>query len=382
MLRGDYQAGWEGYQWRWKAGLCVPRNFTAPLGKASRLPANQFWCMPSKDWATRCTSFVMQSESRSSARVVFECPGELFALLNGVGGVDLAVVQGEPLPEFDLHVPLMSLPRLLGVEVGTIDADVPYIRCDAPRKERWREKLSGYRDLKVGVAWRGNPKHKRDHLRSFSPEFLAAIASVPHVQLFSLQKPIGLDEMPIFNSNRQPIDLAPELTDFAETAAAIQNLDLLISAIRRRFIWPGRSARTVWVALPYVPDCAGCWIVMIPPGIQTPACSANVNAVVGPTCSPTWLWSWPRSLPGGSSAMDADVFRSIQSTQFFRQSFVHLPTVDRAKSIADAWIVSDLPIFWTAKILPKLSIATLHCEAVVSVASLPTAFSEFVPAES
>jgi hypothetical protein len=188
------------------------------------------------------------------ARVVFECPGELFSLLQGVAGIDLAVLQGAPLPGFDLHAPLMSLPRLLGITADAIDASARYIAADTARAEPWRERLSDYPDFRVGVVWRGNPKHKRDHLRSFSPEHLDVIDRVPHVQLFSLQKPAAAHAVPTFNSPGQLIDLAPELTDFAETAAAIKNLDLVISCDSAPAHLAGALGVPVWIALPFVPD--------------------------------------------------------------------------------------------------------------------------------
>ena len=253
LLRGEFATGWEGYEWRWQARLCVARNFDAPAWRGESL-AGKTILLHAEQGLGDTLQFIRFARpvKDRGARVLFECPAELFSLLNGVLGIDGTVVQGETVPEFDVHAPLMSLPRLLGFQLETIGADVPYISVDAAASRRWREKLSWCRNLKVGVVWRGSPKHKRDRLRSFSRECLGILASVPGVQLFSLQKPAELN-VPDSDARWQLVDLASELTDFAETAAAIKNLDLVVSCDSAPVHLAG-ARRAVGSALPYVPD--------------------------------------------------------------------------------------------------------------------------------
>src|SRR5262249_35862304 len=120
--------------------------------------------------------------------VLFSCPKPLVRLLGRCPGIDHLVPDGDPLPDFDVYVPLLSLPGLLGTSsLAAVPAAVPYLFPVPALAERWGKELSGVRGLKVGIAWQGDPKHREDHLRSVPLAQFAPLAAVSDVTLVSLQ---------------------------------------------------------------------------------------------------------------------------------------------------------------------------------------------------
>src|SRR5262249_27213838 len=154
-------------------------------------------------------------------RVVVSCQESLLSLLHSCPGIDHLVAHGTPLPPFDAHAPLLSLPRLLGTTaLDGIPSRVPYLSAPAEQVARWRRELAGPGGLTVGLCWRGSPGNKRDRLRSLRLEGLAPLAEVPGVRLFSLQKGAGAEQLEAVRDRWGMIDLAGHLKSWADTAAA------------------------------------------------------------------------------------------------------------------------------------------------------------------
>src|SRR5262249_19057973 len=143
---------------------------------------------------------------------------------------DCAQVQSDNdvLPAFDLHSPLLSLPLAFGTTLETIPANVPFIKVDEAAAARWRERLSGAKGLKVGLVWAGSPQHKNDRNRSIALERLAPLFGASGIRWFSLQVGERTSDLASLPAGTVT-DLSDHLTDFAETAAAIANLDLVIA---------------------------------------------------------------------------------------------------------------------------------------------------------
>jgi hypothetical protein len=172
--------------------------------------------------------------------------------------VDEVVAAGAPLPDFDCHAPLMSLPRLLGSTLATVPAEVPYLSADAGLVERWRRELSGVNACKVGIVWKGNPDNGADYRRSFKLTSLAPLAVVPGVELFSLQKGAGAEELADVVGEFRVTDLASRLDlrggAFTGTAAVMCVLDLVIACDTACAHLAGALGRPVWVPLSYAAD--------------------------------------------------------------------------------------------------------------------------------
>jgi hypothetical protein len=161
--------------------------------------------------------------------------------------------RGAPLPEHDLQCPLPSLPLAFGTRLDTIPREVPYVAADPAAAARWRDWLGAAPGLRVGLAWAGRPTHANDGRRSLGLAALRCLAEVPGVSWVSLQKGPAATQAPDFPA---PAFSSPgeALRDFADTAALIANLDLVIAVDTAVAHLAGALGRPVWVLLPHAPD--------------------------------------------------------------------------------------------------------------------------------
>jgi hypothetical protein len=189
-----------------------------------------------------------------SGKIILQVQPALAALLRQLADVSV-IPRGETLPPFDLQLPLMSLPRIFGTTLDTIPADVPYLDPDPAKLSRWRAALADVTALKVGVVWAGNARHKGDRQRSLSADAVLPRLVMPGVQLYSLQKePRPEDGTVLAALGKDLIDLAPALGDFADTAAAVAALDLVIAVDTSVAHLAGALGRPVWMLTPYALD--------------------------------------------------------------------------------------------------------------------------------
>ena len=246
LLSGDFAPGWRHCEWRWP-DACPPQPLTVPLWRGEDI-AGKTVLLFHEQGLGDTVQFVryVRPVAALGARVVLAVQPPLAALLRGLPEARV-VTAGERLPAVDLQAPLLGVPRLLGTTLATIPAEVPYLRAAADRPRPWLERLAGP-GLKVGVAWAGNPRHLKDSARSIPWEVFRALVVLPGIRVFSLQlgsnAPLG----------RGMVDLAPLLGDFADTAAALERLDLCISADTAVAHLAGALGRPLWALLPFMPD--------------------------------------------------------------------------------------------------------------------------------
>lgn len=165
-------------------------------------------------------------------------------------GVDRLPSRGEPRPECAARAPLLSLPGILDTTVDTIPAAVPYLRADPDRVRHWRQEPGAPVGMRVGITWRGNARNLNDRNRSIPFPFFAGLAALPGVRLLGLQTGPGADDL---RGSAIP-DLGARLADFADTAAVLSALDLLITCDTAIAHLAGALAVPVWLALPFDPD--------------------------------------------------------------------------------------------------------------------------------
>ncbi len=167
------------------------------------------------------------------------------------------VVAQMPLPAFDLYCHLLTLPRIFGTTLANIPQDVPYLRADAQDAGRWQRRIAEHsRIAKIGLAWAGSPTHKKDRNRSMKLATLAPLGRVPGVRFISLQK---MDAATDGEGKTPPaalelLDWTQELKDFADTAALIANLDLVIAVDTAVAHLAGAMGKPVWTLLPFYAD--------------------------------------------------------------------------------------------------------------------------------
>jgi hypothetical protein len=184
--------------------------------------------------------------------VVVLCPAPLARLFRGVAGIDRLVTDRHALPACDWQAPLLSLPPALGTTLATIPAPSPYLEPEPALVARWLVRLAALPGLKVGVVWRGSALHKNDHNRSMPAPWVARLFARLTEQggcsLVSLQPDAGTVLA------RNVVDIGAELADFAETAAVIAGLDLVISVDTAVAHLTGALGRPGLVLLPAAPD--------------------------------------------------------------------------------------------------------------------------------
>ncbi|HEV2170938.1 MAG TPA: tetratricopeptide repeat protein, partial [Candidatus Binatus sp.] len=182
------------------------------------------------------------------ARVLFDPFRGFDAISTSFDGLDEVLRDGN-MPDFDFHLPLLSLPRVFGADATSIPSRIPYLRTQPTYLDKWLPRIVAPGKVKVGIVWAGNPKHPRDYQRSVPVSMLASLRSVEGVQFYSLQKgPISLA------SPLDVVDLGPELDDYCDTAAIVSMLDLVISVDTSVAHLAGALGKLVWLMVPTPPD--------------------------------------------------------------------------------------------------------------------------------
>ena len=256
---GDLARGWTEYEWRWRCKDSRRRAFPQPLWDGRPLEGQRIMLYAEQGLGDTI-QFIRYAEQikRQGGVVLFECPKALVRLLSTCPWVDQLIPQGEPLPAFDVQLPLLSAPAALRTRSTNIPASVPYLQAEACLVEQWRDRLQAYPGFRVGICWQGNPQFSSDRLRSIPLRHFASLASCPDVVLFSLQKHEGTEQLVKLTDSLPIVDLGPELDNegaaFVDTAAVLQNLDLLISSDTAIVHLAGALNVPVWVALSAAAD--------------------------------------------------------------------------------------------------------------------------------
>ncbi|MGQ9365554.1 tetratricopeptide repeat protein [Azospirillum sp. ST 5-10] len=265
LALGDFERGWPKYEWRWLLASMRPslRRFAQPAWRGEPLEGRRI-LLHGEQGLGDCLQFVRYAPlvAEAGGRVILDVPAPLVRLFSGLPGVEAVVATGTPPPEADLHAPLLSLPQALGTRLATVPARVPYLRADPALAEAWRARLAAAPGLRVGLVWAGNPRtelpsaHAIDRRRSMTLAQLAPLAGIPGVRFYSLQKdgeaakqakapPAGMDL----------VDPMGGVADFADTAALVANLDLVIGVDTSVIHLAGALGRPVWVLSRF----GGCW---------------------------------------------------------------------------------------------------------------------------
>ncbi len=259
LLQGDWQRGLAEYEWRHKTGRFPAVSYSQPLWDGSPLAGRTILLYPEQGFGDTL-HFIRYAPllKQQGAAVIVTCPDTLMPLLSRCRGMDRLVAASAAVPPCDVRASLQSLPLLLGTTPATIPGNVPYLFADPALVEHWRQQLPQGPDLKIGIVWQGNPGYRRDNLRSIPLRHFAPLAQLKGVQLYSLQKGAGTEQLPQFAARYPIIDLGSRLTErggaFTDTAAALLNLDLLIGPDTAVVHLAGGLGVPVFLALPAVPD--------------------------------------------------------------------------------------------------------------------------------
>jgi tetratricopeptide (TPR) repeat protein len=247
LLTGELDEGWQEYEWRFVVAR-YDRKFDQPLWSGEPLGGRSILIHAEQGFGDTL-QFVryVPAVAERSGRIVLEVPKPLVRLARTVAGISQVVARGDPLPAFDCHCPLLSLPRVFKTNLATIPNAVPYLRVPADAAAGWAERIPTMPGLRVGVVWAGTT------VGAIDLQLLQPLWEVDGITWFSLQ--VGDRSGDISSlAGVEMTDLAPWLTDFAETAAAVCRLDLVISVDTSVAHLAGALGRPTWLLLRYPPE--------------------------------------------------------------------------------------------------------------------------------
>jgi tetratricopeptide (TPR) repeat protein len=255
LLQGAFEQGWHEYEWRWKQPGAEVRTLLRPEWDGSSIEGKTI-LLHSEQGAGDTIQFIRYARplSQQGAKVLVHCQESLRTLLEGMPEVAQVFSGPVTAPEFDVHAPLMSLPRLFGTRIDSIPVstpgETPYLR---PLPGTAPQDLAPCSKFRVGLVWRGNPKHHNDRNRSVALELLHDLVTIEDARFFSLQLGPTPEEDQWLRS-RAIIDLGPGLSNYAATARCLAELDLLITVDTSVAHLAGALGRPVWTLLPACND--------------------------------------------------------------------------------------------------------------------------------
>jgi tetratricopeptide (TPR) repeat protein len=259
LLQGDYERGLPEYDWRWKTGQLPLRKFDQPAWRGEPL-RGQTILLCAEQGIGDTIQFIRYAPilQKSGATVIVDVPKPLVPLFSRCPGIERLVGEGDNLPGFDVHAPLMSLPALLRTTLGTIPADVPYLFAAPALVEHWRDKLSAVPGFRIGINWHGREGIGPFRRRDIPLELFSRIGAVPGVRLINLQQGHGRNELAEAGDKLPIIDFGDQVDAihgaFMDTAVIITNLDLVLTSDTAIAHLAGALGVPVWLALPFVPD--------------------------------------------------------------------------------------------------------------------------------
>lgn len=258
LTLGDLQNGFKEFEWRWQTPelSLSHRKFAQPRWNGERIDGKTILLHAEQGFGDtiQFIRYALQVVE-AGGKILLACQPELKRLLSCAPGIQQITAGDVPLPRFDLHCPLMSLPLVLKTTLNNLPAPIPYLSAEPALAEEWREKFKTHAGrFKVGLIWAGRPTHTHDSRRSIALQQLAPLTQIEGCTFFSLQKGNRADQASQPPAGMELIDLGPQLHDFADTAAVLDQLDLLITVDTASAHLAGAMGRPVWVLLPFAPD--------------------------------------------------------------------------------------------------------------------------------
>jgi tetratricopeptide (TPR) repeat protein len=258
LMLGDFERGWQQHEWRWDTAQlrAVKRNFPQPQWRGTDDLAGKIILLHHEQGFGDTLQFCryVPKVVERAGRVILEVPKALHTLMQSLPGPMQIIATGDPLPDFDVYCPLLSLPLAFATRLETIPPQIPYLSAPADKIEAWRDRLGTHVSLRVGLVWAGDPRkqtpgaHRIDRQRSLTFDQLAPIFAVQDCKFYSLQK--GGDAVAQLQDSalrHRVIDWSEDFHDFSDTAALIDNLDLVIAVDTSVAHVAGALGKPLWL---------------------------------------------------------------------------------------------------------------------------------------
>jgi tetratricopeptide (TPR) repeat protein len=257
LARGETAPGWMEYEWRNR--IDVPHNtlprMTSPTWNGMRIPRGRILLVGDQGYGdTLQFARYIPMVAERCQEIVLGCSAELADLLRGIPGVSQCYARWDAIPPHAAHCRLSSLPLMFQTTLESIPGPSPYLTADPGRVAAWAERLGPSAGPRIGIAWTGRPTHPNDTRRSLTLAHLEPLAEANPGVFVCLQKPVPARDEPSMPRFSGLTDLSAALTDFAETAALIANLDLVITIDSAVGHLAGALGKPAWVMLAKAAD--------------------------------------------------------------------------------------------------------------------------------
>jgi Flp pilus assembly protein TadD len=260
LAMGDFDPGWMEYEWRnlTEAGKATMPAMTSAPWNGMKIPTGRLLLVGDQGYGDtiQFARYIPMAAERCQ-ELILGCSAEMGPLLANIPGVAQYCHRWTDVPGHAAHCRLSSLPYLFHTQLDTIPRQIPYMKADPARIAHWKGRLDATLPAgakRIGLAWAGRPTHPNDRRRSIALAQLASLANVGPAAFVSLQKPMPARDMETIARFAGMTNLADDLTDFGETAALIENLDLIITVDTSMGHLAGALGKPAWILIPKAAD--------------------------------------------------------------------------------------------------------------------------------
>ncbi|MGB8599552.1 MAG: tetratricopeptide repeat protein, partial [Burkholderiales bacterium] len=261
LTSGRLIDGFDEYSWRFKSdGVIGEHQFKKPEWQGENLNG-KYILIHGEQGAGDIIQFMryLKFVEQRGGSLLFESGKAVWDLFSDEDENDMQVESNQPTeaqlkPDFAVHIPLMSLPKVFKTTLETIPWDGAYVHASEKKSAYWKNKLGEHQNLRIGIVWGGNPEHKNDHNRSCRLSDFSKLATIPGIKWYSIQKGKPESQALAPPHGMELINLSGDIRDFSDTAAIIDNLDLAISVDTSVVHLAGAMDKPAWVLLAFNPD--------------------------------------------------------------------------------------------------------------------------------
>ena len=256
LVSGRFEEGWKEYEWRTGRKDFGKRKFNKPFKPEYNLHGKRILVYAEQGLGD-ALQFIryLPMLKQKGCYIIFECGKEMHLLLKDFKGIDELVERNlveAPNIDYDYELPLLNLPQYFNTTINNIPMVVPYLKADEQLKQNWARIVNDRDKLRVGIVWAGSPIHTNDKHRSVRLNQFMPLLSIEGTHFYSLQK-----GFPVIQANDYRLLLTvldEQIKSFADTAAIIENLDLVITVDTSVAHLAGALGKETWVLIPYMPD--------------------------------------------------------------------------------------------------------------------------------
>ncbi len=260
LVQGDFAGGWPLWEERLRVPVFRHPELPLPRWQGEPLVGKRLLVLAEQGYgdAIQFLRFLPRVVEESGGAVTFGCSEPLQRLLSALAAHhDFQLASGQVYPtDFDCYASVCSLAGLFRIGPADLPGEIPYLGCDPDSIDLWRARLPAGR-LRIGLCWAGRPGHPQDNARSIPPGMFASLAEIPGIALVGLQRSMAeakTESFPDKSPGFLAADWSAEIGDFADTAAMITALDLVITVDTAIAHLAGALGRPAWVLLPFAPD--------------------------------------------------------------------------------------------------------------------------------